>query len=63
LGASGASKECITLFWLWSAAYRVQIRLVTNPYAGENAPNKKKYCGYAFIVFERESDMKGITSQ
>lgn len=36
-----------------------QIRLVRN----ENEKNpKKKHRGYAFIVFEREKDMKGIAS-
>jgi hypothetical protein len=25
----------------------------------ESAPKKKKHTGYAFIVFEREKDMKG----
>jgi hypothetical protein len=44
------------------AAYLFQVRLVTNPFAGENASKKKKYRGYAFIVFERESDMKGTNS-
>lgn len=26
----------------------------------EDAPIKKRHAGYAFIVFEREKDMKGI---
>ncbi|KAF2398797.1 RNA-binding domain-containing protein [Trichodelitschia bisporula] len=35
-----------------------RIRLVTNIKAPEDAPKKKKSRGYAFIVFEREKDMR-----
>ncbi|KAF2666947.1 hypothetical protein BT63DRAFT_457904 [Microthyrium microscopicum] len=35
-----------------------RIRIVTNPFADKDAPKKKKQKGYAFVVFERESDMK-----
>jgi len=37
-----------------------QIRIISNPYADPKAPKKKRLKGYAFIVFERESDMKCI---
>lgn len=42
-----------------------QIRIVTNSHdaIGEDGKPKKKkkkpHCGYAFIVYERERDMKG----
>jgi hypothetical protein len=37
--------------------------VVSNPFADDKAPKKKKMKGYAFIVFEREADMKGSHSQ
>ncbi|KAF2087873.1 hypothetical protein K490DRAFT_40882 [Saccharata proteae CBS 121410] len=40
-----------------------RIRIVTDVTADENAPPKKKNRGYAFIVYEREKDMKGKTPQ
>lgn len=42
---------------------RVQIRIVKDTHADEK-PNKKKkaHRGYAFIVFEREKDMRGNTA-
>jgi len=39
-----------------------RIRIVSNPFADDKAPKKKKMRGYAFIVFEREADMKGTFS-
>lgn len=38
---------------------RQQIRIVTNTHEEGKNP-KKKHRGYAFIVYERERDMKGI---
>ncbi|KAF2733615.1 hypothetical protein EJ04DRAFT_391086, partial [Polyplosphaeria fusca] len=35
-----------------------RIRLVEDITAPANAPPKKRKCGYAFIVYEREKDMK-----
>jgi hypothetical protein len=40
----------------------MKIRLVTNTTAPDDAPKNKKLRGYAFVVFEREQDMKGIVS-
>jgi len=37
----------------------LQIRIVTNTQSEEKASKKKRYRGYAFIVYEREKDMKG----
>jgi U1 small nuclear ribonucleoprotein len=44
----------------------VQIRIVTNPHADpvkqenqKKGSKKKTHQGYAFIVYEREKDMKG----
>jgi hypothetical protein len=39
------------------------MRIVMNDHVGENATKKKKHTGYAFIVFEREKDMKGKAPQ
>ncbi|KAK4992274.1 hypothetical protein LTR50_001254 [Elasticomyces elasticus] len=39
-----------------------RIRIVTNTHAAEDAPAKKKNRGYAFVVYEREKDMKGNPS-
>ena len=36
-----------------------RIRIITDVTAPDNAPPKKKNRGYAFIVYEREKDMKG----
>lgn len=36
-----------------------RIRIVTNTQAAEDAKPKKKQRGYAFIVYEREKDMRG----
>lgn len=36
-----------------------QIRLVGDANANEKKGSKKKHTGYAFVVFEREKDMKG----
>ena len=38
---------------------RAQIRIIRNTAAPEDAQLKKKSKGYAFIVYERERDMKG----
>ena len=35
-----------------------RIRIVENTTVGPDAPLKKRKCGYAFIVYEREKDMK-----
>ncbi|KAJ4362573.1 hypothetical protein N0V83_010667 [Neocucurbitaria cava] len=35
-----------------------RIRIVENVNASSDAPPKKRKCGYAFIVYEREKDMK-----
>jgi hypothetical protein len=44
--------------WLHLADVKLQIRIVKN----ENEKNKKKpHRGYAFVVYEREKDMKGTT--
>lgn len=40
-----------------------QIRIVKKPNGEESASKKKKNTGYAFIVFEREKDMKGKHSK
>lgn len=37
-----------------------RIRIVSNTHDEGKAPTKKKHRGYAFIVYERERDMKGI---
>lgn len=42
-----------------------QIRIVVNTHENDNKDSKKKkkkHRGYAFIVYEREKDMKGIHS-
>lgn len=47
-----------------SLTFEMQIRLVTDTHEGEGKSKKKKkpHRGYAFIVFERERDMKGMYS-
>jgi U1 small nuclear ribonucleoprotein len=52
-------RVCLKLLDDWYMANMKQIRIVNNPYVEDDAPKKKKQRGYAFIVFERESDMKG----
>ncbi|KAK5069062.1 hypothetical protein LTR16_009620 [Cryomyces antarcticus] len=39
-----------------------RIRIVQDTTAEDNAPPKKKQKGYAFVVYEREQDMKGTTA-
>lgn len=44
------------------ADWCLQIRIVTDTHADEKKPSKKKHMGYAFIVYEREKDMKGTAT-
>lgn len=49
--------------WRISLLIELQIRIVKDTHAHEK-PNKKKkpHRGYAFVVFEREKDMRGKTT-
>lgn len=44
--------------WFENTDLILQIRIVTDTHVPEDAPKKKKLKGYAFIVYERERDMK-----
>lgn len=49
----------LSLCRAWHLTCRSQIRIVTNAQAEEKASKKKRNRGYAFVVYEREKDMKG----
>jgi U1 small nuclear ribonucleoprotein len=55
-------RVCYTVAIFSSLANDTQIRIVVDTHQDEK-PNKKKkkHRGYAFVVFEREKDMRGKT--
>lgn len=61
-------RVCLTFLMDFAlyANIRIQIRIVINTHfdddeeVGSTKQKKKKHRGYAFVVYEREKDMKGI---